>query len=64
MPELLNTIGMRTKGDAALAEYRQAATLAFNQMREAADAQIVHKLLTLEPRKPAAKRAESGDAAH
>jgi preprotein translocase subunit SecA len=64
MPELLNTIAMRTKGDAALDEYRQAATLTFNRMREAADVRIVNRLVTLQYPKPGTGQAESGNAAH
>jgi preprotein translocase subunit SecA len=47
MPELLNAISMRTAGEAALAEYRREATLAFNRMRQAASEDIVRALLTL-----------------
>jgi preprotein translocase subunit SecA len=60
MPELVNTIIARTKGDAAVAEYRREATLAFNRMRESADAAIVRNLLTLK----LVKHGRSGDAAH
>jgi preprotein translocase subunit SecA len=52
MPELLNAISMRTAGDAALAEYRREATLAFNQMRRAASKEIVRTLLTLKKTPP------------
>jgi preprotein translocase subunit SecA len=47
MPDLLNAICMRTAGEAALAEYRREATLAFNRMRQAANEEIVRALLTL-----------------
>jgi preprotein translocase subunit SecA len=52
MPELLNAISMRTAGEAALAEYRKEATLAFNRMRRAADEQIVGSLLYMKIVRP------------
>jgi preprotein translocase subunit SecA len=64
MAELLKTITTRTTGDAALAEYRRDAELAFNRMRQAADVQIAAQLLTFGRAKPGAKRSESGDAVH
>jgi preprotein translocase subunit SecA len=64
MPELLNTIAVRVQGDAALAEYRREATLAFNQMRRSADTEVVYRLLTIQLTKPGTKSAETGDAAH
>jgi preprotein translocase subunit SecA len=44
MTELLSTIGIRTKGEAALAEYRREGTQAFNAMRLAVNREIVRTL--------------------
>jgi preprotein translocase subunit SecA len=44
MTELLSTISIRTKGEAALAEYRRGGTQAFNRMRLAVNREIVRTL--------------------
>jgi preprotein translocase subunit SecA len=44
MTDLLSTISIRTKGEAALAEYRREGTQAFNRMRLAVNREIVRTL--------------------
>jgi preprotein translocase subunit SecA len=48
MAELLSTIGIRTKGEAALAEYRREGTQAFNRMRLAVNREIVRTLFHIQ----------------
>lgn len=47
MTELFSTIGIRAKGEAALAAYRREGTQAFNRMRAAVNREIVRALFYL-----------------